>query len=101
MVPAVFATAGIILASLYILLMYQRTMTGEPNESTAGMRDLTTREAWVVAPLIAVIIALGFAPQPLLKVINPAVGTTLEQVGVSDPEPAVPAAEGAAGGGAR
>ena len=93
-VAAVIATAGIILASLYILLMYQRMMTGEPTEHTARMRDLSAREAWVVAPLVAIIIALGFVPQPLLEVINPAVDATMEQVGVSDPKPAVPAAEG-------
>jgi NADH-quinone oxidoreductase subunit M len=93
---AVIATGGIILASLYILLMYQRTMTGEPNEHTSNLADLTSREAWVVAPLIAVIIALGFYPKPVLDVINPAVERTMEQVGVQDPEPAVPAAEGVA-----
>jgi NADH-quinone oxidoreductase subunit M len=91
---AVIATGGIILASLYILLMYQRTMTGEPNEHTVGMRDLGARETWVVAPLIAIIIGLGVFPQVLLDVIDPAVGRTMQQVGVSDPEPAVPAAEG-------
>ena len=90
----VIATGGIILASLYILLMYQRTMTGEPTEHTSRFADLTTREAWVVAPLIAVIIALGFFPKPLLDVINPAVDRTMQHVGVSDPEPRVPAAEG-------
>jgi NADH-quinone oxidoreductase subunit M len=93
---AVIATGGIILASVYILWMYQRTMHGEPNEHTSKLTDLTAREAWVVAPLIAAIIGLGFFPQPLLDVINPAVGQTLEQVGATDPEPAVPAAEGAA-----
>jgi NADH-quinone oxidoreductase subunit M len=93
---AVIATGGIILASVYILWMYQRTMHGEPNEHTSKLTDLTAREAWVVAPLIAAIIGLGFFPQPLLDVINPAVGQTLEQVGSTDPEPAVPAAEGAA-----
>jgi NADH-quinone oxidoreductase subunit M len=93
---AVIATGGIILASVYILWMYQRTMHGEPNEHTAKLADLTAREAWVVAPLLAAIIGLGFFPQPLLDVINPAVGQTLEQVGVTDPEPVVPAAEGGA-----
>jgi NADH-quinone oxidoreductase subunit M len=92
---AVIATGGIILASLYVLWMYQRTMHGEPNEHTSKLADLTSREAWVVAPLIAVIIALGVFPKPLLDVINPAVERTMEQVGVTDPEPAVPAAEGA------
>jgi NADH-quinone oxidoreductase subunit M len=89
---AVIATGGIILASLYILLMYQRTMTGEPNEHTAKLADLNTREAWVVAPLLAVIIALGFYPKPLLDVINPAVARTMQQVGVTDPQPITPAA---------
>ena len=94
-VAAVIATGGIILASVYILLMYQRTMTGEPNEHTSRFADLDAREAWVVAPLIAVIIALGFFPKPLLDVINPAVDRTMQQVGVTDPEAAIPAAEGA------
>lgn len=93
---AVLATLGIILASLYILLMYQRTMTGEPTEHTSRLADLDVRESWVVAPLIAVIIALGFFPKPLLDVINPAVDRTMQQVGVSDPGPAIPAAEGTA-----
>jgi NADH-quinone oxidoreductase subunit M len=35
-VVAVIATTGIILAALYILLMYQRTMTGPKPESAAG-----------------------------------------------------------------
>ncbi|MGH8893891.1 MAG: NADH-quinone oxidoreductase subunit M, partial [Actinomycetes bacterium] len=87
---AVLATGGIILASIYILLMYQRTMTGQPNEHTSRFPDLTSREAWAVAPLIAVIIALGFYPKPLLDVINPAVERTLLQVGVEDPQPVVP-----------
>jgi NADH-quinone oxidoreductase subunit M len=86
-VAAVVATAGIILASLYILLMYQRTMTGEPTEETSKLTDLTPREAWVVAPLLAVIIALGFYPKPVLDVINPAVAKTMQQVGQHDPAP--------------
>ncbi len=85
---AIVATAGIILASLYILLMYQRTMTGEPTEATRGLRDLTTREAWVVAPVLAIIIALGFYPKPLLDVINPAIAKTMHQTGSTDPAPA-------------
>ena len=95
-VAAIIATLGIILASLYILLMYQRTMTGEPTEHTKSLPDLTTREAWVVAPVLAVIIVLGFYPQPLLNVINPAVSKTMHQVGSTDPAPTSPgaAAEG-------
>jgi NADH-quinone oxidoreductase subunit M len=88
---AVFAVLGIVLAALYILLMYQRTMTGPTKPALAGMRDLGVREIGALAPLVLLIVLLGFYPKPLTTIINPAVGHTLEQVGVSDPEPAVPA----------
>jgi len=95
-VAAVIATAGIILSALYVLLMYQRMMTGPKPESAAGTADLTHREKWVVAPLIAVFIVLGFYPKPVLDVINPAVARTLQYVGVTDPAATHPAAaEGA------
>jgi len=91
-VLTVVATLGIVLAALYVLLMYQRTMTGPVAPQVAGMTDLTARERLVVAPIIAIILALGFYPQPVLDVINPAVEATLEQVGVVDLAPSVPAA---------
>jgi NADH-quinone oxidoreductase subunit M len=95
-VAAVIAAVGIILAALYILLMYQRMMTGPKPETAIGTRDLSHRERWVVAPLIAAFIVLGFYPKPVLDVINPAVARTLQYVGVTDPAPTHPgAAEGA------
>ena len=81
---------GIILAALYILVTYQRMFTGPKQDFAAEWRDLDKREAWVVAPLIAVIIVLGFFPKPVLDVLNPAVDRTMQQVQVVDPEPAVP-----------
>jgi NADH-quinone oxidoreductase subunit M len=92
---AIIGTIGIILASVYILWMYQRTMTGEPNEATAKFPDLTLRETWVVAPVLAIIIGLGVYPKVLLDVINPAVERTMIQIGQHDPAPVVPL-EGAA-----
>src|SRR5215813_4825810 len=91
-VAASFATAGIILASIYILWMYQRTMNGPTAKSVAGMKDLRPRELWAVVPLIALIIALGVYPKPVLDVINPAVQSTMSQVHATDPVPAHPAA---------
>ena len=91
---AVFATLGIVLAALYILLMYQRTMTGPTRPELLGMKDLNLREVASLAPLGLLIVVLGFFPQPLLNVINPAVEDTLEQVGVTDPGPSVPATAG-------
>jgi NADH-quinone oxidoreductase subunit M len=87
---AVIATFGIVLAALYILLMYQRTMTGPLRHDNAGIRDLRAFEVLALAPVVALIFGLGFYPQPLIDVIDPAVGATLERVGVSDPGPDVP-----------
>jgi NADH-quinone oxidoreductase subunit M len=92
----VVATVGIILSAVYILLMYQRMMTGPKPEGTAGIRDLNLREAWVVAPLVVAIIGLGVYPKPVLDVISPTVERTMSQVGMTDPAPVhgTPVAEG-------
>ena len=81
---AVLATTAIVLAAVYILLMYQRTMTGPVRPELAGLKDLNLREMSALAPLVLLIVLLGFYPQPLLSVINPAVEDTLQQVGVTD-----------------
>jgi NADH-quinone oxidoreductase subunit M len=94
-VPAIIATTGVILAAVYVLWMYQRMMTGPTAESVKLFPDLDIREKWVVAPLIAVIIAVGFFPKPLLDVINPAVDKTLSTVQVDQFTPAVADKKGA------
>ena len=88
---AVLATVGIILAAIYILWMYQRTMTGPVREEVANMPDLKARELWAVVPLIVLIIGLGVYPQPILKIINPAVRQTMAQTHSTDPVPPHPA----------
>ncbi len=95
---AVFAVPGIVIAALYILLMYQRTMTGPVTPGVSNIVDLDRREVIALAPLLALIVFFGFFPKPLIDVITPAVETTLTQVGADDPSPAVskddvPAAE--------
>ena len=86
---AVIATLGTILAALYILLMYQRTMTGPKPSFAEGEapRDLSVREKVVVVPIIASFVLLGFFPKPVLDLLNPAVERTLTYVGVTDPTP--------------
>ena len=87
---AVLATVGIILAAIYILWMYQRTMTGPVREEVSAMPDLGARELWAVGPLIALVVALGVYPKPALDIINPAVRQTLVQVHSTDPVPPHP-----------
>ena len=84
---AVIATIGIIFAAIYVLLMYQRTMQGPITPANEGARDLSGREALVVAPVIALLLVLGFYPKPLLEVIDPAVQATMQDAGQEDPEP--------------
>ncbi|MFI9362565.1 NADH-quinone oxidoreductase subunit M [Kitasatospora sp. NPDC053057] len=88
----VIATVGIVLAALYALLLYQRTMTGPVKEGVRSMPDLKVRELAVVAPLVALTILLGVYPKPLTDLVNPSVNATLSQVHRTDPAPAHPVA---------
>ena len=89
------AVTGIVLAAIYVLWMYQRTMTGptpavEP--VAAGVRtsrDLSTRELVAVAPLFVGLVLFGFYPMPLMEAADPYVGDLLSQVGVTDDPPEV------------
>jgi NADH-quinone oxidoreductase subunit M len=89
---AIIASTALVLSALYMLLTYQRMMTGPVREHVRGLPDMNPREAWVMAPLIAVILFLGFYPKPVLDVLNPAVDSTMTQVGVTDPAPLAPVA---------
>ncbi|TDC29551.1 NADH-quinone oxidoreductase subunit M [Micromonospora sp. 15K316] len=90
---AVIATLGIILAAAYVLWMVQRTTQGTLNPALTeidGMRrDLNLREKVVIAPLVALIVVLGFYPKPVTDVINPAVQATMDDIGRTDPAPSV------------
>ncbi len=92
-VPAVIATAGIILAAIYVLWMYQRAMNGPVRDEVKGMPDLRPRELLAVAPLVVLLIGAGVYPKPVLDIINPAVKVTMSQVHTTDPKPAHPAAD--------
>ncbi|GAB3122750.1 NADH-quinone oxidoreductase subunit M [Streptomyces calidiresistens] len=90
-VAGIIACAGIVLAALYVLILYQRTMTGPTRSTTERMPDLRPRELAVVGPLIALVLFLGVFPKPLTDIIDPAVDHTLSDVGVEDPAPEVEA----------
>ena len=81
---AVVSTLGVVLAAIYVLWTYQRMFTGPERPELAGMVDAGTRERWVVAPLLALMIVFGFVPGPALDLVRPPASVTLEQVGVQD-----------------
>ncbi|MFE4914849.1 NADH-quinone oxidoreductase subunit M [Streptomyces sp. NPDC056652] len=91
-VIGIIATIGIVLAALYVLVLYQRTMTGPVKPEVRTMPDLRVRELVVVTPLIALLLFLGVYPKPLTEIVNPAVEHTLSDVQQTDPKPEVEAA---------
>ncbi len=82
------AVTAIVLSAIYVLWMYQRTMTG-PRVAVPEIKDLNRREVGTLAPLMLGLVLFGFFPMPLLNVINPTVEATLQQIGVTDQAPAV------------
>jgi NADH-quinone oxidoreductase subunit M len=88
---AAFGVTALVLSSIYMLWLYQRVMTGPVRDGNERIRDLVPREVVVVAPLIALLLVLGFYPKPVLDIINPAVGHTMATIGQHDPAPTAPA----------
>jgi NADH-quinone oxidoreductase subunit M len=83
----VIATFGIVLAALYILIPVQKALHGPTTPGNENLPDLNLREKVAIAPVVAIIVALGFYPAPLLNVINPASAHVLESQGFTDPTP--------------
>ncbi len=88
-VAAIIATFGIVLAALYILIPVQKALHGPTTSGNENLPDLNLREKIAIAPVIAVIVALGFFPSPLLNIINPAAQATISALGFSDPTPTI------------
>lgn len=86
-VAAVIAAFGIVLAAIYILIPVQRALHGPTTEGNENLTDLNLREKIAIAPVLAIIVALGFYPSPLLNVINPAAQHVIAKAGYSDPPP--------------
>jgi NADH-quinone oxidoreductase subunit M len=70
---AVVATAGVILAAIYLLWAYQRVFHGRPEGDNARFPEMTMRERALMAPLVALIVLLGVYPRPVLERIGPSV----------------------------
>ncbi|MDR3106686.1 MAG: NADH-quinone oxidoreductase subunit M [Bifidobacteriaceae bacterium] len=81
---AVISALGVILAALYILIAYQKIFTGPVRPDLAGTRDLGARELWVVGPLIALLLVLGFCPTPATDKLNDPAAVVVEQVSAQE-----------------
>ena len=65
---AALASAGVVLAAVYLLWMYQRVFYGEiTNEKNRTLPDCDFRERLILFIVVVVIIAMGVYPQPFLR----------------------------------
>jgi NADH-quinone oxidoreductase subunit M len=84
-VAAIIGTLGIILAALYILIPVQKILHGPTTPGNENLTDLNLREKIAIAPVILVIVLMGFYPKPVLDLINPISEQVVTNAGFSDP----------------
>ncbi len=75
-----FAAAGVIMAAVYILYMFQKMFLGpegsiveEVKKHGHALRDLNAREIITLVPLLVFIFWIGLYPQPFFNLIAPSV----------------------------
>jgi NADH-quinone oxidoreductase subunit M len=75
---AVVATTGVILSAAYALWLYRRVVLGDLIKgSLKTISDMTAREKWIFAPLVAMTILLGVYPSLVTDMIGPSVENLL------------------------
>ena len=75
---AFVATTGVILSAAYALWLYRRVTLGALiKESLKTIGDMTPRERWIFAPLVAMTLLLGVYPRLVTDITGPAVEALL------------------------
>ena len=89
---AAVATSGVILSAAYALWLYRRVVMGDLiKESLKAITDMSRREKWIFAPLVAMTLLLGVYPSLVTDIIGPSVENLLNHY-----EAALPAVDDAA-----
>ncbi len=99
---AALAGAGVVLGALYMLWLVQRFLFGPiTNPKNESLADLSAREALVLAPVLAAILALGVAPGLVLKKSEASMAAILQRTEVAATRGATHGTLGVTGRGAR
>lgn len=77
---AAIATTGVIAAAAYLLWAYQRVFHGKATGLNETIPDATTKERWVLVPVVVLILVLGVYPKPVLDRITPSVDQLIHHV---------------------
>jgi len=77
---ALFAATGVIVSAAYALYLYRRVVFGVlDKENLKKLLDLSSREKFLLTPLIGLTILFGIYPVPILKAISTAVGALVSK----------------------
>ncbi|WP_298491896.1 NADH-quinone oxidoreductase subunit M [uncultured Maritimibacter sp.] len=83
---AAIATTGVILSAAYALWLYRRVVMGDLiKESLKSITDMTAREKWIFAPLVAMTLILGVYPALVTDIIGPSVEVLLDNYNAALP----------------
>ena len=78
---AFVATTGVIFSACYALWLYRRVVFGDLiKESLKAIKDMSAREKWIFAPLIAMTLLLGVYPAVVTDVIGPSTEALVQSV---------------------
>jgi NADH-quinone oxidoreductase subunit M len=70
----VVGACGMVIAVIYSLAIMKRVYYGPRTDGGGALLDMGVRELTIMAPLIVIILLLGFYPQPLFDMIKPMIG---------------------------
>jgi NADH-quinone oxidoreductase subunit M len=81
---AFFASFGLILSSAYALWLYRKIIFGKlVKPELMGMLDLSPREMWIMAPLVALVIYYGVRPNVILEAFSAPTVALLKSTGLA------------------
>src|SRR5881392_17946 len=80
-VAAMIATAGVLVAAMYLLPALQRVIYNPLDQpENAHLADLSPRELAVLVPLLACIVWIGVYPKPMLERMEPSARQLIQSV---------------------
>ncbi len=75
---AAIATSGVIFSAAYALWLYRRVVLGDLiKEALKSIEDMSSRERWIMAPLVFMTLLLGVYPSLVTDIIGPSVENLL------------------------